>query len=249
MRLAWRSLRTGDSRTGSGAASDTRQRCIARFPLALERQGVMTGERSGVWVAMEGFEHVVKVMLERKGYVVTSNVKFPVRRKTRKKEREEYQTHGYEVDVVAARRDSLILGSVKSYFGSRGVHVSDFRRKSESFRDGDRSSLYKLFVSPEIRRGIMRGASKRYGYPISRIQLAFFVGKFASGSEAAVRRNLARIRAGAGPVKVFGLEDIGKDLLGAISSQTYLDDPVVATLRTLKAAGLLGSKPARKKRT
>jgi len=33
---------------------------------------------------MEAFEHVVKVFLEAKDYVVTSNVKFPVRRKTKK---------------------------------------------------------------------------------------------------------------------------------------------------------------------
>jgi len=36
---------------------------------------------------MEAFEHVVKVFLEAKGYVVTSNVKFPVRRKTKKAKR------------------------------------------------------------------------------------------------------------------------------------------------------------------
>ena len=197
---------------------------------------------------MEGFEHVVKVMLERKGYVVTNDVKFPVRRKTRKKERDEYQTHGYEVDIVAARRDSLILGSVKSYFGSRGVHVSDFRHKLGTRARGDRSSGYKLFVSPGIRRGVLREASKRYGYPVRKIQLAFFVGKFASGSEEAVRRRLARIQAGAGPVRVFGLAEIATDLLEVIASKTYLDDPVVATLRTIKAAGLLSSKSSRRRK-
>jgi len=193
---------------------------------------------------MEGFEHVVKVMLEGKGYVVTNDVKFPVRRKTGKKERDEYQTHGYEVDIVAARRDSLILGSVKSYFGSQGVHVSDFQHKSGTRAGGDRSSGYKLFVSAGIRRGVLKGASKRYGYPVKKIQLAFFVGRFASGSEQAVRRRLTRIRAGAGPVQVFGLAEIATGLLGVIASKTYRDDPVVATLRTLKAAGLLSLAPS-----
>ncbi len=72
---------------------------------------------------MESFEHLVKVFLESQcqQYVVTTNVKFPIRKKTRKVEREEYQTHGHEVDIVAARFDSLLLGSVKSFFGSKGV--------------------------------------------------------------------------------------------------------------------------------
>lgn len=70
---------------------------------------------------MEAFEHLVKVYLEAQGYVVTSNVKFPVKKKTKKTSYDEYQTHGYEIDIVAARNDSLLLGSVKSFFGSGGV--------------------------------------------------------------------------------------------------------------------------------
>lgn len=59
---------------------------------------------------MESFEHLCKVALEAEDFVVTSNVKFFVRRQTRKKAYPEYQTHGYEVDLVAARGDRLIRG-------------------------------------------------------------------------------------------------------------------------------------------
>ncbi len=31
------------------------------------------------------------------------------------------QTHGYEVDLVGARSDRLVLATVQSYLGSRGV--------------------------------------------------------------------------------------------------------------------------------
>jgi len=70
---------------------------------------------------MEAFEQLVKVFLEAEGYIVTSDVKFPVRNKTKKVKYDEYQVHGYEVDVVAAKNNSLLLGSVKSFFGSGGV--------------------------------------------------------------------------------------------------------------------------------
>jgi hypothetical protein len=76
---------------------------------------------------MESFEHLCKVALEAEHFVVTGNVKFFVRRKTRKKGHPEYQEHGYEIDLVGARGDQLILAEVKSYFGSRGVNRQGFR--------------------------------------------------------------------------------------------------------------------------
>ena len=74
---------------------------------------------------MESFEHLCKVALEAERFVVTGNVKFFVRRKTQKKAHAEYQEHGYEIDLVAARGDQLVLAEVKSYFGSRGVNRQD----------------------------------------------------------------------------------------------------------------------------
>ncbi len=66
---------------------------------------------------MESFEHLCKVALEAEGFAVTSNAKFPVRRRTRRVEYEEYQTHGYEIDLVGARGDGLVLAEVKSFLG------------------------------------------------------------------------------------------------------------------------------------
>jgi hypothetical protein len=51
---------------------------------------------------MQAYEHICKIAMEQEGFVVTSNVKFPVKRKTRKEDYEEYQTHGYEIDLIGA---------------------------------------------------------------------------------------------------------------------------------------------------
>lgn len=78
--------------------------------------------------AVEAFESFVAIALETEGFVVSEAVKFPVKRKTGKAAYAEEQTHGYEVDLVGARRDRLVLATVKSFFGSRGVvadHVLD----------------------------------------------------------------------------------------------------------------------------
>ena len=142
---------------------------------------------------MEAFEHLVKVMLETKGYVVTTNVKFPATIKTKNGQ---VQRHGYEVDVVAAKHNSLLLGSVKSFLGSRGVNRDGFVGTAKP--DSKDLSGYKLFNRKDIREKVFHEASKRYGYPVSQIQLKLYVGKFAPGLEDDVRKCLKEIVVGAG---------------------------------------------------
>jgi len=187
---------------------------------------------------MEAFEHIVKVMLEAEGYVVTSNVKFPIRKRTKRKVRAEYQTHGYEMDIVAAKHNSLILGSVKSFLGSHGVSRQGFLGIADT-KKKTHFDLYRVFNDPAIRNGIFREAGKRYGYPVSRIQLALYVGNFKSRDEEPIRRCLRRIRVGAGPVKVIGLSEIVQGVLKAAESKTYANDPVLMTVKALKEAGVV----------
>jgi hypothetical protein len=55
--------------------------------------------------------------LETEKLVVSEALKFPVTQQTTSG----LQTHGYEVDLVGARSDRLVLATVKSFFGSAGV--------------------------------------------------------------------------------------------------------------------------------
>ena len=56
---------------------------------------------------MEAFESFVAVALEAEDFVVSSGVKFRVQRRTKKAAYEEWQEHGYEVDLVGARAKRL----------------------------------------------------------------------------------------------------------------------------------------------
>ncbi len=73
---------------------------------------------------MEAFEAFVALALEDEGLVVSESVKFPVRLRTRRQDQDEIQTHGYEVDLVGACADRLVLASVKPCLGSRGGRCS-----------------------------------------------------------------------------------------------------------------------------
>jgi hypothetical protein len=188
---------------------------------------------------VEGFEHLVKVALESENLIVSSNLKFPVAKKTKKKGGREIQTHGYEIDLVGARSDLLVLASVKSFFGSRGVNRQGF----EGIADRDRKTyfgLYKLFNDSEVRRGVVAKAAERFGYRVDQIELRLYVGKFQNEKERqAISDHLGRILAGRGPIKVIALNEIIAALLGVIESKTYFNDPVVITLKALQHAKLL----------
>ena len=188
---------------------------------------------------MEAFEHVVKILVESQGYVATTNVKFFVRRKTKKKVRDEYQTHGYELDIVAARADSLILGSVKSFFGSKGVSTVGFLELHGAVHEDQKG--YKVFNDSELRDQIREVAAKRYGYPVSAIRYALYVGRFKSGDEQPIRTYLGTLG-----IEVFANPEICAGLRRSLVG-TYTDDPVVMTLKALEEAGhLVAEVPARR---
>src|SRR3972149_15519 len=71
----------------------------------------------------EATEHLVRLYLETKGYVVTTNK--VIKTKTGSQE----QLTPFEVDIVAVHPSNgdRILGDVKSYFGSYGLRRQHFR--------------------------------------------------------------------------------------------------------------------------
>jgi hypothetical protein len=114
--------------------------------------------------------HSLLIALEAEGFVVSEAVKYPVKRVTKKSAYEESQTHGFEVDLVAARADRLVLATVKSFFGSRGVVAEHVNGKTES----DSKKLYSLLNDRLIRQTVVASAAKRYGYRTNQVQLRLY---------------------------------------------------------------------------
>jgi hypothetical protein len=189
---------------------------------------------------VEAFESFVAIALEDEGYVVSEAVKFPVTQMTAKAAYREVQTHGYEVDLVAARADRLVLATVKSFFGSHGVVADHVTGETAKTRAG---KLYLLLNNPAIRTGVITAAADRYGYPASQIQLRLYVGKFAGPTrgqhEARIRTWCAEQTAGAGPIEVFGIHDVIQRVLHAAAKKQYRDNAVLVTMKVLEAARLL----------
>jgi hypothetical protein len=105
---------------------------------------------------VESFEQFVAVAMEAEGLIVSEAVKFPVERQTRKATYTERQTHGYEVDLVGARADRLVLATVKSFFGSRGVVAEHVMGSGGDLRS---RNGYILLNDPQVRDGVVAAAA------------------------------------------------------------------------------------------
>ena len=189
---------------------------------------------------MEAFESFVAVALETEGLVVSEAIKFRVALPTKKAAYEEIQTHGYEVDLVGARSDRLVLATVKSFFGSRGVvaeHVTG------ATADEGARKRYRLLNDPELRTAVIAAAAERFGYQVSRVRLRLYAGKFAAQAqglhEQRIRDWCARQIAGGGPIEVIGITEVITKVLGAAAQKQYRDNAVLVTMKVLEAAGLL----------
>lgn len=191
---------------------------------------------------MEAFESFVAVALEADNFVVSSAIKFDVKLKTKKAAYEEFQSHGYEVDLIGARADRLVLATVKSFLGSRGVVAEHVTGQTTNERW---KKLYALLNNDEIRRQVIEGARDRYGYPFDQIELRLYAGRSAAPTkgthETAIREWAEKQIVGAGPIKVFGLQQVIGAGRAAAERKQYRDDPVLVTLKVLQAAGHLNA--------
>lgn len=186
---------------------------------------------------MEAFESFGALAFEAEGLVVSESVKFPVRLQTKRLSHVEFQTHGYEVDLVGACADRLVLASVKSYLGSRGVVAAHVTGETEDERARRR---YSLLNRPEVRAPVVKAAARRYGYRAAQVESRLYVGRFSTDvDEERVRDWARRQRAGAGPITVHGLDDVASIVRRMAVSRTYRDNPVLVTMKVLEAAGLL----------
>ncbi len=189
---------------------------------------------------MEAFESFVALTLEAQGLVVSEAVKFPVTRQTAKAAYAETQTHGFEIDLVAARADKLILATVKSFFGSRGV-VSEHVMGQSSTQRSNR--LYAMLNDPVVRDALIDGSCKRYGYTPNQIELRLYAGHFAGDKKGVHERRIrdwcASQHVGGGPIRVFGLEEVATAARRVANSKMYRDNPALVAIKVLEAAGML----------
>lgn len=191
---------------------------------------------------MEAFESFVALALESEGLVVSEAVKFKIALQTKRRDRVEIQEHGYEVDLVAARADKLVLASVKSFFGSKGVQAKQVAGLSGSSGD----SGYKMLNRLEVREGILAEAAKTYGYSEDHVEFRLYVGHFSNiQQELETRQWCSSQIVGSGPIKVFSVDEIVGVVKAKAESKTYLNNPALVALKVLQEAEQYSAKKSK----
>jgi hypothetical protein len=195
-----------------------------------------------VSIFMEGFEQFVAAAMQSEdpGLVVSSAVKFPVTRRTKKQAYEETQTHGYEADLVGANANQIVLATVKSFFGSRGVVATAVAGTGSS------AGLYRLLNDAFIRDEVIKAAAERYGYKPDQVFLRLDVGKFSGKGEATVRAWCAKQRLASGPIEVYNVKEVVQLVKRKAGQTSYIDNASIAALKVLEAAGEIDLPKARK---
>ena len=183
---------------------------------------------------MEAFEQFVAVAMAAEGLVVSPAIKFPVSRRTKKQAYEETQTHGYEVDLVGARTDRLVLATVKSFFGSKGVTAV-----SVCGRDTKNAGAYRLLNDNVIRDGVIQFAAVTYGYEVEQVFLRLYVGKFSGKDEDLVRSWCGDQHLPSGPIEVFNVAQVVDKVKQQAGKTEYVDNASIVALKVLEAAGEL----------
>lgn len=185
---------------------------------------------------MEAYESFAALAMETEGLVVSEAIKFPVKRQTGKVDYAEFQTHGFEVDLVGARRDKLVLATVKSFFGSAGVQSHEVTGE----RNG---SGYALLNNPDVQAQVLQRACERYGYETGQVEFRLYVGKFAGAKsnlhEPLIRRWCAEQVAGGGQILVFDARDVALKVRSVAASKSYRDNPALVAMKVLEQAEML----------
>jgi hypothetical protein len=189
---------------------------------------------------VEAFEAFVALSMEHEGLVVSEAVKFPVTRQTAKVAHAEMQTHGFEVDLVGARADTLVLATVKSFFGSRGVVAEEV---SGETANKSAARGFALLNDAVVRETVVEGACTRYGYQPNQLEMRLYVGKFAGaksgGHERRVREWCAGQVVGRGGIGVYGIQEVAAAARAVAASKTYRDNPALVAIKVLEAANML----------
>lgn len=177
---------------------------------------------------MEAFENFVALALESEGFVVGGPYKFPLKFKTKRKDYDEYQQHGYEVDLIGASRDRLVLASVKSFFGSGGVKFKEVSGQSGNI------SGYKMLNNGEIRKGILGAVCEKYGYRPEQVEFRLYGGHFASDAqELAIREWASTQSIGVGAIGIFNATEVVGVVQEMAKHKTYSDNPSLVAVKAI----------------
>lgn len=141
-----------------------------------------------------------------------------------------------EVDLVGANSCRLVLASVKSFLGSRGVAAECVTGTGANQAANRR---YAISNNDAVRQGLVEGACQRYGYKPTQLELRLYADKFAD-KHGRHREQIAEYLTGldidGGKLRPFGLDDVVPQAIELAGSEQYRDNAALVAIKVLDAA-------------
>lgn len=186
---------------------------------------------------MEAFESFVALALEAEDFVVAGPMKFKHKMQTKNKKSVVFQEHGYEIDLVGAKADKLVLASVKGFFGSGGVRPLEVTGEAGPTK----SSGYKLLNDTKLRDAIVKQAAEKFGYKPNQVELRLYGGIFKGGDKGLdqVRTWAQKQIVGGAPIGVYSGSQIAEVVVKMAQSKTYRNHEILLAIKTLSSAGFI----------
>lgn len=180
---------------------------------------------------MESFEQFVAVAMQSEGLVVTGPFRFKIGYLNLTPDFKGKQDTPYEIDLIGASRERLVLATVKSFFGSQGARPKDV------LGTGKDASHYRMINDPVISKGLVQAAADRFGYEVSQVEVRLYAGKYAGKTgEATIREWASDQILGGGPLQVFNIAEVVGSVRALAQISTYSDSAPITAMKAVAAA-------------
>jgi hypothetical protein len=191
----------------------------------------------------EATEYLIKLYLERKGYLVsTSKIYYYTQEIKIKNGKTQPQKTPIQLDIVAINpiTNDRIIGEVKSWFGSTGVNKNSFKSIYGS-KWNPKQDRFKLINSEEVQKSAFEEVEKEFGRGNNGFRLALFIGHYYKPNESEVKDYLSKLKINGNSIFLPPFEEIVDFLLKEILEPSkekrkitsYENDIAIQTLKIL----------------
>jgi hypothetical protein len=178
---------------------------------------------------MESYESLVALAMSTEGLLVAGPEKFPFVLPHIRKGKTVLATKWIEVDLIGMNANTLVLSSVKSYFGSGGTTAADFLgEKGEK-----KAKLYSLIADEEVRNVVGRAVAERYNFKESQIEFRFYSGLYKGNSEQRLRSwsEKPENHAFGKPIKFYNVSQVIEPVSLLAEESRYVDNPSLVAIK------------------
>lgn len=191
----------------------------------------------------EAVEYLVKIYLEKKGYVVLTNKKYQYQYQNKiklKNGKTQIQKSPIELDIIAInyRKKDKIVGEVKGWFGSKGAHKELFKGLVKNF--DSKHDKFKIINKQNVRDTVFKNLRKEYG---SNFRHVLFIGKFYKPHKKDILEFINTLRINNKKIEVVEFDTIMKFLIDIATQKKtpYENDPAIQTIKILDHLNLIKS--------